>query len=100
MVMTKIVLILLVANVFAEQFAWNGNTAENCDFHGIYLKSFPSTKAECAPSCEAHPECTHFAWGPWDFGGNCVLKKGPVSKNDAYSTNGAYCGIKSRLVYY
>lgn len=98
MIILKTILVLIVSNVYAQQIVWNGNTAEKCDFHGIYLKDFPSTKDACAPRCEAHPECTHFAWGPFHHGGNCVLKKGPVSKSDAYTTLYNSCGIKSSLL--
>ncbi|CAF0910991.1 unnamed protein product, partial [Brachionus calyciflorus] len=97
MLLVKIALILFLSCVYAEQFVWVGNSAENCDFHGIYLKDFPSTKTECGPKCEANPECTHYAWGPFHFGGNCVLKKGPVSKSEAYYHFNAYCGIKSTV---
>ena len=97
MILIKMAFVFLISSVYAEEFQWVGNSAENCDFHGIYLKDFPSTKAECGPKCESNPECTHYAWGPFHSGGNCVLKKGPVSKSDAYSTLNTYCGIKSTI---
>ena len=94
MILIKLALVLFISSVYAGEFQWVGNSAENCDFHGIYLKDFPSTKAECGPKCAAIPECTHYAWGPFQFGGNCVLKQGPVTKSDAHYHFNAFCGIK------
>ncbi len=74
---------------------WNGNNwAMSCDFHGNDLSNARVPADRCGPQCEQTPGCTHFTWTQY-MGGTCWMKKGSVSKNDAFSTTDPtmVCGV-------
>ena len=74
---------------------WNGNNwAYMCDFRGNNLFNYSVSPQLCGEKCVETNECTHYAWSRYT-GGMCFLKKGNVSKNDAFSTNdpAMVCGI-------
>jgi hypothetical protein len=75
---------------------WNEkNWAMSCDFHGNDLSNARVPADRCGGQCDQTPGCTHFTWTTFN-GGTCWMKKGLVSKNDAFSTTdpSMVCGIK------
>ncbi|CAF1100135.1 unnamed protein product [Rotaria sordida] len=93
-------IIVIVINSLPATFAsgvinWNGNNwAMSCDFYGNDLSNVQISGEGCGGKCAATQECTHFTWTQWN-GGTCWMKKGPVSKADAFPTNDPYmvCGV-------
>jgi hypothetical protein len=74
---------------------WNGNNwAMSCDFYGNDLSNARVPANRCGPQCEQTSGCTHFTWTQY-MGGTCWMKKGSVSKNDAFSTTDPtmVCGV-------
>ncbi len=74
------------------------NWAYACAFKNNDLTSSSSMLPEqCGPTCVQTPDCTHFSWTPWQ-GGTCWMKKGSISKSDAYDTFdlNMVCGIVDR----
>ncbi|CAF0897257.1 unnamed protein product [Adineta steineri] len=76
---------------------WNGNNwAMSCSFRENELSNTLVSADLCGPKCAQTPKCTHFTWTRAN-NGTCWMKKGTVSKNDAFSTYDAsmVCGILS-----
>ena len=74
---------------------WNGNNwAMSCDFRGNDLGSAQVAAPLCGPTCERTSGCTHFTWTQYN-GGTCWMKRGSVTKNDAFSTGDStmVCGV-------
>ncbi|CAF1113111.1 unnamed protein product [Rotaria sordida] len=74
---------------------WNGNNwAMSCDFYGNDLSNVQIKPELCGGKCVETLGCTHFTWTQWN-GGTCWMKKGPVSKANAVSTNDptTVCGV-------
>ena len=76
---------------------WNDNWASGCDFHGNNLSEvLTKTGEQCSEECANTIFCTHFTWTSLQ-GGTCWMKRGPVSKNDAFSVTsgdpGMICGL-------
>jgi len=75
---------------------WNGNNwAMNCDFTGYDLWNVKAAASACGGICLTTTGCTHYAWTSYN-GGTCWLKKGAVSKTDAYfvlATPNYVCGV-------
>ncbi len=74
---------------------WNGNNwAMSCDFLGNDLSSVKTSSELCGGKCAQTQGCTHFTWTKFN-GGTCWMKKGPVSKDKAFSTNDRtmVCGV-------
>ena len=65
-----------------------------CDFNDNAFAKVTSVAAACGGKCSETQKCTHFAWTTLN-GGTCALKKGNVSKDDAFVTNdpSMVCGI-------
>ncbi|CAM4965597.1 unnamed protein product, partial [Rotaria socialis] len=78
-----------------KKIIWTkNNTAKSCGFHGNDLSSVQIPKDLCLKKCEETFECTHFTWTK-HYSGTCWMKKGLVSKNDAFQTNDSttMCGL-------
>ena len=78
----------------SQGIVWNVNWAYACDFYENNLSNARTSADTCGPQCESTSGCTHFTWNNYE-GGTCWMKRGPVSKNDAFST-GDYemvCGV-------
>ncbi|CAF2065357.1 unnamed protein product [Rotaria magnacalcarata] len=78
-----------------KKIIWTkNNTAKSCGFHGNDLSSVQIPKELCLKKCEETFECTHFTWTE-HYSGTCWMKKGLVSKNDAFQTNDSttMCGL-------
>ena len=74
---------------------WNGNNwAFRCDFTGNDLTSAQIRGEDCGGRCAETSECTHFTWTKHD-GGTCWMKKGSVSKDNAFETQDGsmVCGV-------
>ncbi|CAF3678835.1 unnamed protein product [Rotaria sp. Silwood1] len=74
---------------------WNGqNWATSCDFNGNDLSHVKIKPELCGPICLQTQECTHYTWTTLN-GGTCWMKKGNISKADAFSTNDTtmVCGV-------
>ena len=52
-----------------------------------------SDAAECQRAAEATPNCTHFVWLSSAVRLQCVLKTGPVMRQDAVNADGQSCGL-------
>ena len=77
------------------QINWNGQDwAFQCDFDGNDIERRSTEAPLCGPTCLGHVECTHFTWNTY-LGGSCWLKRGKVSKEDAFRTNDPtmVCGV-------
>jgi hypothetical protein len=77
------------------QIASDATWAFDCDFHGKDVDSVRVQGEECAPSCQARPDCTHFTWSSYE-GGTCWMKSGRVRKEEAVTSQdvtGNVCGI-------
>lgn len=72
----------------------NDNWSFSCDFRNNDLSNMQSRGEDCGRICGETTDCTHFTWTNYN-GGTCWMKKGPVSRNDAYNTydNSMVCGI-------
>ena len=90
---STLLLLVMVASSRA-QIAWNGNWAMGCDFKGNDLSNARVRGEDCSSKCQSTPGCTHFTWSNYN-GGTCWMKKGAVSKSDAFasSNQGKVCGI-------
>ncbi|CAF5105163.1 unnamed protein product, partial [Rotaria sp. Silwood1] len=80
---------------------WNGqNWARSCDFNGSDLSKVEISSDLCVRTCLQAPECTHYTWTTLN-GGTCWMKKGNVSKTDAFLTNdkNMICGIRDGNQY-
>ncbi|CAF1100871.1 unnamed protein product [Brachionus calyciflorus] len=90
---TKILLIFLSIK-YLNGIEWNDNWAFGCDFQGNELSSVVIPADKCSSQCSQTPECTHFTWTTWN-GGTCWMKKGSVSKNNAFETwdKSMICGV-------
>ncbi|CAF1552401.1 unnamed protein product [Adineta ricciae] len=78
-----------------ETVQWNINsTAVSCDFQNNDLSNNQTAQADCSILCSKTPLCTHFTWSQYS-GGTCFMKKGNVSRDDAFRTNDStmVCGI-------
>ena len=76
---------------------WNGNDwALKCDFKNQDMSNAQTVSSQCGPKCLATSGCTHYTWTSSN-GGTCWMKKGLVTKADAfYVTNSDYvCGVNS-----
>ncbi|CAF1247537.1 unnamed protein product [Rotaria sordida] len=74
---------------------WNGaDWAKSCDFDGNDLTQVRTSAELCGPTCLQTKECTHYTWTTSN-GGTCRMKKGTVSKDDAFPTNDTtmVCGV-------
>ncbi|CAF3173251.1 unnamed protein product [Rotaria sp. Silwood2] len=74
---------------------WNGaDWAKSCDFDGNDLSRVETPPELCGPTCLQTKECTHYTWTTLN-GGTCWMKKGNVSKADAFPTNDTtmVCGV-------
>jgi hypothetical protein len=74
---------------------WDGNnSARSCDFCGNDLSNVKTSSEFCGSKCAEILECTHFTWTEFN-GGTCWMKKGPVSKDNAFLTNDSsmICGV-------
>ena len=76
---------------------WNGNSARGCDFSNNDFANVRSNDNQCEAECYVRAECTHYSWNTY-AGGTCWLKKGSVSKSDAFKNNDptSLCGIMTR----
>lgn len=91
---------LLIANCSAaprrrRAINWNGNNwAMSCDFKGNDMGNAKVTAELCGPTCERTTGCTHFVWTNYESG-TCWMKKGSVSKDNAFQTNdrSMVCGV-------
>ncbi len=75
---------------------WNGNKwAHACDFKGNDLSNVQIPPEQCGGKCAKTHRCTHFTWSKWN-GGTCWMKKGHVSKRNAFPTNdrSMVCGVR------
>ena len=83
----------------ANPIFWNGNWANACDFYENNLSNAKTSADKCGPQCESTSGCTHFTWTNHE-GGTCWMKRGPVSKNDAFSTGDQemVCGVTLKYV--
>ena len=76
---------------------WNGNNwAMSCDFRGNDLSNVRIAAELCGGKCEKTQGCTHFTWTRYK-GGTCWMKKGSISKNNAFSSNDPtmVCGVRN-----
>jgi hypothetical protein len=73
---------------------WNGNWAFACDFRNNDLTNVRIRGEDCGGRCAQTAGCTHFTWTTYN-GGTCWMKKGSVSKSDAFFTNdhSMVCGV-------
>jgi hypothetical protein len=74
---------------------WNENNwAHACNFKGNDLSRVRIAPEQCDGKCASTPECTHFIWTKRN-GGTCWMKKGSVSKSNAFPTNDGsmVCGV-------
>ena len=81
--------------VLNETVEWNiNNTAVSCDFQNNDLSNNQTVQADCSTLCSKTPLCTHFTWSQYSDG-TCFMKKGNVSRQDAFRTNDStmICGI-------
>ena len=79
-----------------QSITWDvNNQSRSCDFKDNDLSNVLSISTDCSKICSKTKECTHFMWFKYD-GGTCYLKKGKVSKEDAFLTNdpNMICGLK------
>ncbi|CAF1468213.1 unnamed protein product [Adineta steineri] len=91
------ILIFLLTIHYGSAINWNGKSwAMSCDFNGNDLTKAEIRGEDCGGRCASTQGCTHFTWTTWN-GGTCWMKQGPVSQNDAFSTNdqSMVCGIIS-----
>ena len=90
----KIYLILnLILAVSAQKIIWNGDWAFNCDFKNNDISQVLSKGEDCSSNCEKTPNCTHYSW-TLKNNGTCYMKRGNVSKSDAfYTSEYMVCGI-------
>jgi hypothetical protein len=91
----------LFVGLAAGNINWNGNNwAMSCDFRGNDLSNVRSSGEHCGGKCAQTPGCTHFTWTKWN-GGTCWMKKGPISKDNAFATGdpSMVCGVKGRRYY-
>ena len=90
-------ILLLQAALSVNAINWQtGGWAMQCDFNARDLtnkNNIPSS--QCGGLCAGTPGCTHFTWSNYK-GGTCWMKKGAVSKSDAFATSDPtmVCGIK------
>ncbi|CAF0789787.1 unnamed protein product [Rotaria sordida] len=92
-----IVINYLPATLASGVINWNGNNwAMSCDFHGNDLSNARISGEGCDGKSGKTQGCTHFIWTQWN-GGTCWMKKGPVSKADAFPTDDPHmvCGVNS-----
>jgi len=84
----------LSGRIVKRSITWNGNWAYACDFHNNDLTNVQTSGEDCSGQCSQTLGCTHFTWTTYN-GGTCWMKKGSVSKNDAFLTNdrSMVCGI-------
>ncbi|CAF3843698.1 unnamed protein product [Rotaria sp. Silwood1] len=85
---------VLSARIVKRDINWNGNWAMACDFNNNDLSNVRIAPNLCGPKCVDTPGCTHFTWTQWN-GGTCWMKKGPISKSNAFSTTDQtmVCGV-------
>ncbi|RNA20199.1 glycosyl hydrolase family 16, partial [Brachionus plicatilis] len=87
--------ILLFGLVVAQNgIHWQGDWAFNCDFNKNDLTNARVPGSQCSNKCSQTPGCTHFVWTTYN-GGTCWMKKGSVSKSNAYfvSDKSQVCGV-------
>ena len=83
----------LIILAYSQSINWNGNWAMNCDFKNNDLSNVKSKGGECSSICEKTSGCTHYTWSLFNDG-TCWMKKGSVSKNDAfYTKEHTVCGV-------
>ena len=84
----------LSGGIVKRSINWNGDWAFACDFHNNDLDNVQIAGADCGGKCAHTTGCTHFTWTTYN-GGTCWMKKGLVSKSDAFSTNDVtmVCGV-------
>ena len=84
----------------AQAVSWNYDSpnklswALNCDFTNNDFANAKTNGETCGPRCAQTSGCTHFTWTNYE-GGTCWLKKGSVSKSNAFDkySDNAVCGI-------
>jgi hypothetical protein len=89
-------ILLLQAAFSVNAINWQpGNWAMQCDFKANDLSNAKVQADRCGPTCDITTGCTHFVWTSWQ-GGTCWMKKGAVSKSNAFATSDPkmVCGIK------
>ena len=59
-------------------------------------ENIKTKREECGPICEKTVGCTHYTWDT-QRGGRCWLKKGPVTKADAFEVSDhlKICGLSA-----
>ena len=80
-----------------EAVTWqNGDWAFGCDFKGNDLSNARVSGDKCGQTCVSTSGCTHFTWTTYN-GGTCWMKKGPISKSNAFDTGNKtmVCGVVS-----
>ena len=85
---------LNIIQIAYGQINWQGLWALNCDFYDNDLSSAKVPGAECSNKCVQTSGCTHFSWNSYE-GGTCWMKKGLVSKSDAFYKANTVCGLVS-----
>ena len=91
------VIFLLVNLIKVEAVTWQtGDWAFACDFKGNDLSNARVSGDKCGPKCVSTSGCTHFTWTTYN-GGTCWMKKGSVSKSNAFDTGDRtmVCGVVS-----
>jgi hypothetical protein len=89
------VLLLVEIVLSVQAIVWQlDNWAFSCDFKNNDLSNSRVLGKDCGPLCVKTRSCTHFTWTTYN-GGTCWMKKGTVSKYDAFNTddNTMVCGI-------
>lgn len=89
-----LILTIVELNFISCIFWEDNNWAYACDFDNNDYRNVESELSECGPLCLSDPTCTHFTWTNFN-GGTCWMKKGTVSKSNAYKTwdYSMICGI-------
>ncbi|CAF3843325.1 unnamed protein product [Rotaria magnacalcarata] len=95
-VMNLLIINFLSFDLIQCRINWKGNNwASGCDFKGNDLSHVRVSAEQCGGKCASTHGCTHFSWSKWN-GGTCWMKKGHVSKSNAFSTKdwSMVCGVK------
>ena len=93
-----LILNFYLISIFAIEWNEYENWANGCDFKGNDLSvNFVQNPTDCGKLCVNESECTHYVWSTIYFIGICKIKTGPISKNDAITTNDKkmVCGLVS-----
>uniref|UniRef100_A0A915JBS5 Apple domain-containing protein n=1 Tax=Romanomermis culicivorax TaxID=13658 RepID=A0A915JBS5_ROMCU len=91
----KALIFFLITSQIAHAVDWRGNNwAMGCDFRGNDLSSVRVPGDQCGGTCAGTNDCTHFTWTSYE-GGTCWMKRGTVSRNNAFDTDdkSIVCGI-------